>query len=396
MSKSGNNFYYIQDELGSPMYMTGTDGAVVSSYAFDDFGRNIDPFTGNIRNNNSKHAYTKQGNIIQPFAFTGYQEDEVSGLKFAQARFYSTDNGRFVGKDQNKGFIDNADTQHSYMYCLNNPINLIDENGNEPSIPNPASTVNDRPDVGFYPAPKSNPLPTGGDQSDVGFYPVPQTNPASNVESSQQCEDGNSSISITSQDVSTASKVVQNGIDFLKMGLLTGAKALSHNSKKITTLVNSARIARPGHALRSDMSNNAYRNLLRSRAAKSAANAEKATNIAKKIDKFGTAINVAAVALDVGIGIYDNIKNKQPVDRIVSDAVVDATISTLQIVAATALTAAIVSSGFGLLAVGVGWTIGAIVSKATDDWKVYKGKSIRDLAKDAMYYEVKHHQPALL
>ena len=38
MSKAGNNYYYLQDELGSPMYMTGTDGAAVSSYAFDDFG----------------------------------------------------------------------------------------------------------------------------------------------------------------------------------------------------------------------------------------------------------------------------------------------------------------------------------------------------------------------
>ncbi|WP_143484090.1 DUF6531 domain-containing protein, partial [Pseudobutyrivibrio ruminis] len=83
MSKKGSNFYYIQDELGSPMYLTGTDGVAVSSYAFDDFGRNIDPRTGK-----QKHGYTKDGNIIQPFAFTGYQEDEFSGLKFAQARFY--------------------------------------------------------------------------------------------------------------------------------------------------------------------------------------------------------------------------------------------------------------------------------------------------------------------
>jgi len=46
MSKAGNSYYYLQDELGSPMYMTGTDGAPVSSYAFDDFGRSIDPRTG--------------------------------------------------------------------------------------------------------------------------------------------------------------------------------------------------------------------------------------------------------------------------------------------------------------------------------------------------------------
>ena len=65
MSKAGSNYYYFQNELGSPMYMTGTDGIAVYSYAFDDFGRNIDPFTGKIKEANSKHAYITVGNIIQ-------------------------------------------------------------------------------------------------------------------------------------------------------------------------------------------------------------------------------------------------------------------------------------------------------------------------------------------
>ncbi|SCZ81457.1 DUF6531 domain-containing protein, partial [Pseudobutyrivibrio xylanivorans] len=132
MSKSGNNYYYLQDELGSPMYMTGTDGIAVSSYAFDDFGRNVDPFTGKIKDH--KHGYTTDGNIIQPFAFTGYQEDEVSGLKFAQARFYSAENGRFVGEDQIGGYTEKPDTINHFVYCWNNPKNLIDKNGKFPQI----------------------------------------------------------------------------------------------------------------------------------------------------------------------------------------------------------------------------------------------------------------------
>ena len=132
MSKSGNNFYYLQDELGSPMYMTGTDGMVVSSYAFDDFGRNIDPFTGNRRDKNQKHAYTTNGNIIQPFAFTGYQEDEVSGLKFAQARYYKAETGRFQSEDNVKGTLNEPFTLNHYGYCWNNSTNLIDRNGNWP------------------------------------------------------------------------------------------------------------------------------------------------------------------------------------------------------------------------------------------------------------------------
>ena len=132
MSKAGDNYYYLQDELGSPMYMTGTDGATVSSYAFDDFGRGIDPFTGRLKEagkKHTKHGYTTEGNIIQPFAFTGYQEDEVSGLKFAQARFYSADNGRFVGVDLKKGIIEYPSTLNQFSYCINNPYTFVDRNG---------------------------------------------------------------------------------------------------------------------------------------------------------------------------------------------------------------------------------------------------------------------------
>lgn len=125
MNKLGHNYYYLQDELGSPMYMTGTDGEVLSSYAFDDFGRDIDPMTGRLKT----HGYMKDGNILQPFAFAGYQEDEISGLKFAQARFYSAENGRFLGEDQVKGTVMQPDSLNRYLYCFNDARNQVDGNG---------------------------------------------------------------------------------------------------------------------------------------------------------------------------------------------------------------------------------------------------------------------------
>jgi RHS repeat-associated protein len=132
MSKAGNSYYYLQDELGSPMYMTGTDGAAVSSYAFDDFGRGIDPFTGGLKEagkKHTKHGYTTEGNIIQPFAFTGYQEDEVSGLMFAQARHYDATSGRFQSEDLVKGFTSIPFTLNHYSYCFGNPVGFVDRNG---------------------------------------------------------------------------------------------------------------------------------------------------------------------------------------------------------------------------------------------------------------------------
>ena len=136
MSKAGNSYYYLQDELGSPMYMTGTNGAPVSSYAFDDFGRSVDPFTGKLKKSANKqsgnHAYTTEGNIIQPFAFTGYQEDEVSGLMFAQARFYDAASGSFLSEDPRKGFINKPLTINHYGYCFGNPVGFSDKNGKLP------------------------------------------------------------------------------------------------------------------------------------------------------------------------------------------------------------------------------------------------------------------------
>ena len=64
MSKAGNSYYLLQDELGSPMYMTGTDGAPISSYAFDDFGCGIDPFTGKFKEHRNKYLRKSQKLII--------------------------------------------------------------------------------------------------------------------------------------------------------------------------------------------------------------------------------------------------------------------------------------------------------------------------------------------
>ncbi|MBP3278653.1 MAG: RHS repeat protein, partial [Butyrivibrio sp.] len=57
--KSGVRNYYQQDELGSTMYLTGTDGVSYSPYAYDTFGKRINPATGKL-----EHGYTKNGNII--------------------------------------------------------------------------------------------------------------------------------------------------------------------------------------------------------------------------------------------------------------------------------------------------------------------------------------------
>lgn len=62
---------------------------------------------------------------------TGYERDNESGLDFAEARYYNSSHGRFTGVDP---LLESAQptspqTWNRYVYCLNNPLNLVDPDG---------------------------------------------------------------------------------------------------------------------------------------------------------------------------------------------------------------------------------------------------------------------------
>ena len=76
--------------------------------------------------------YTKQGNG-QPFGYTGYRYDEISGSYFAQAREYQPGTGRFMAEDVMRGRREIPKTLNRYGYCWGNPMILVDLDGRWPS-----------------------------------------------------------------------------------------------------------------------------------------------------------------------------------------------------------------------------------------------------------------------
>lgn len=66
-----------------------------------------------------------EGNV----GFTGYMQDEVSGMHFAQAREYMPEMGRFAGRDVLKGNVERPYLLNDYEYCHNNPITFVDNDG---------------------------------------------------------------------------------------------------------------------------------------------------------------------------------------------------------------------------------------------------------------------------
>lgn len=60
--------------------------------------------------------------------------DPVAGSYFAQAREYLPEVGRFMGQDLIKGMANFPFTLNEYGYCWNNPLMLIDRNGEYPQF----------------------------------------------------------------------------------------------------------------------------------------------------------------------------------------------------------------------------------------------------------------------
>ena len=119
--------YYLQDELGSPLrvlYRSGSGAA----YGYDEFGADLyDP----EKKPGAGRQYSRQGEH-QPFGFTGYRYDDISGTYFAQAREYQPGVGRFTAEDVVRGNGADPKVFNHYEYCFNNPILLVDLNGLKP------------------------------------------------------------------------------------------------------------------------------------------------------------------------------------------------------------------------------------------------------------------------
>ena len=116
--ENGEQNYYLQDELGSPLRIEDSVGILKESYGYGAFGEDL---------------YQNQGKV-QPFGYTGYQRDETAGTYYAQAREYLTENGRFAGQDLIAGFTDLPFSMNRYSYCFNLPMVLVDLDGEWPNL----------------------------------------------------------------------------------------------------------------------------------------------------------------------------------------------------------------------------------------------------------------------
>ncbi len=103
-------YFYHFDGLGSVVALSNTSGVIVESYSYTAFGET---------------TVTLNGNLDNPYRFTGRRWDDETDLYYYRARMYNPEIGRFLQPDP----IGYEGGLNLYTYCGNNPVVYLDPYG---------------------------------------------------------------------------------------------------------------------------------------------------------------------------------------------------------------------------------------------------------------------------
>ncbi len=115
---NGSASYYHYDSRGSTIALTDSSGTVTDTYAYDPFGKPVN----------------RTGSTINPFTYIGSYGviDEGDDLFYIRARYYDSEQQRFISKDTKKGDKRDGQSLNRYIYAMNSPAILIDISGYKP------------------------------------------------------------------------------------------------------------------------------------------------------------------------------------------------------------------------------------------------------------------------
>ncbi len=107
--RSGITSYYQVDALGSVTSLSNPAGTLANTYTYDSFGK----------------LAASTGTLVNPFQYTGRDNDSETGLRYYRARYYDQTIGRFISEDP----IRFAGSYGFYVYTRNRPVDATDPTG---------------------------------------------------------------------------------------------------------------------------------------------------------------------------------------------------------------------------------------------------------------------------
>ena len=120
----GITYFYVRNVQGDIIALVDADGKVVVKYTSDSWGKVI-AVTGELADTVG---------VQNPFRYKGYYYDNETGMYYLKSRYYDAEIKRFICAD---GYFSTGVGKHDcnmFLYCNNNPINMIDEDGNFPIL----------------------------------------------------------------------------------------------------------------------------------------------------------------------------------------------------------------------------------------------------------------------
>jgi len=115
----GTASYYHYDSRGSTIALTDDSANITDTYVYDPFGKPVN----------------RSGSTNNPFTYLGRYGvlDEGDKLFYMRARYYDSEQQRFVGKDSKPGEDQSSQSMNRYAYAMNSPVRLIDISGFSPN-----------------------------------------------------------------------------------------------------------------------------------------------------------------------------------------------------------------------------------------------------------------------
>ena len=107
--RTGTNYFYVKDQLGSIIEVTDASGNMVASFSYDPYGRRTQTY----------------GTLWVDFGFAGLVHHKASGTAWAMRRIDQPDVARWANRDP----ILEEGGLNLYRYCANDPVNKFDPLG---------------------------------------------------------------------------------------------------------------------------------------------------------------------------------------------------------------------------------------------------------------------------
>ncbi len=120
---NGKEYFYVKNAQNDVIAIVNSNNETVVLYQYDSWGKLL------------SCEDTSENDIvsfINPYTYRGYYYDSDTEMYFLKSRYYNPELCRFISADSVDVLDEDQDNvleNNLFAYCLNNPINMVDDDG---------------------------------------------------------------------------------------------------------------------------------------------------------------------------------------------------------------------------------------------------------------------------